>query len=112
MALRRSNVVAMAVIVSVIFHIEKCISDINRQSFPEGKIVDNTNADVAVDQYHRYECTVLVVEEIEGLGGGEVEGERVVSGGSGRLESEGDPKVEEIDEENEKDVVWCWVISV
>jgi len=36
MALRRSNVFAMAVIVSVIFQIEKCISEINRQSFPEG----------------------------------------------------------------------------
>ncbi|XP_014492884.1 beta-glucosidase 40 [Vigna radiata var. radiata] len=98
MALRRSNVVAMAVIVSVIFQIEKCISDINRQSFPEGfvfgtaasafqyegavkedgrgpsvwdtfshspgKIVDNTNADVAVDQYHRYEEDVQLMKDM------------------------------------------------
>jgi len=35
MALRRSNLVAIAVILSVISQIEKCFSEINRQSFPK-----------------------------------------------------------------------------
>ncbi|KAG5068210.1 hypothetical protein JHK85_000587 [Glycine max] len=88
MVLRR-GIVATVVVVNVIFQIQICLSEINRQSFPKGfvfgtaasafqyegavkeggrglsvwdtfshsfgKIQDGSNADVAVNQYHRYD---------------------------------------------------------
>ncbi|TKY69595.1 Beta-glucosidase 40 [Spatholobus suberectus] len=96
MALRRGIV---AIVVVVIFQIQICLSEINRQSFPKGfvfgtassafqyegavtedgrgpsvwdtfshshgKILDNSNADVAVDQYHRYEEDAQLMKDME-----------------------------------------------